>query len=364
MRRLLPVLFAASVSLSVLSAATLPELYQKTKEQFRLRDYSAALATIERVRSECQKPENEKYRASLQPAIAFYRGASLAALGRAEEARPEFEIFLAFEPNASLDPAIYPRTVIAALDETRKALQQKRQTPEETGAMATAYRAFKNESPSRPDEPGPEWADGPVRVLLTADQRRDYERLADPVSRSEFITAFWKARDPRPETIENEFRMEFERRVAYADTHFTDNEVRGSMTDRGMVFLLMGPPTYIGRRPIATGEDSSDPSGMSFYTKHDVTAATAGLDPRVSNVVADRMTGPNNLLPSSEGNWREVWHYRRELLPRGVPYQQVDVEFITRKGYGVNVLQRNSDVLASLEAARKGAATGEQKASR
>ena len=364
MRRALSILFAASVSLSALSAATLPDLYQKVKQQFRLRSYASALATVEQLRAECQKPENEKYRESLQPAIAFYRGASLAALGRADEARPEFEIFLAYEPNASLDPAVYPKTVITALDETRKAVQQKRQTPEETGAMATSYRAFKNESPSHRDDPGPDWAEGPIRVLLTAEQKRDYERLADPVSRSEFITAFWKARDPRPETVENEFRIEFERRVAYADAHFTDNELRGSLTDRGMVFVLMGPPTYVGRKPIATGEDTSDPSGMAFYTRHDVTAATAGMDPRQSNVVADRMTGPNNLLPSSEANWREVWHYRRELLPKGVPYQQVDVEFITRKGYGVNVLQRNADVLASLEAARRGSAVGEIKASR
>src|SRR5262249_40949351 len=162
----------------------------------------------DQVRAECQKPENEHYRASLQPAIAFYRGASLAALGRTEEARPEFEIFLAFEPNASLDPSLYPKAVIATLEETRNAVVQKRQAPEDTGAMATSYRAFRNDNPSRADDPGPEWADGPVRVLLTADQKRDYERLADPVSRSEFITAFWKARDPRPETVENEFRIE------------------------------------------------------------------------------------------------------------------------------------------------------------
>src|SRR5262249_21672956 len=130
MRRTLTLLFAASLSASVLSAATLPELYQKAKEQFRLRSYAAALATIDQVRAECQKPENEQYRASLQPAIAFYRGASLAALGRTEEARPEFQVFLAFEPNASLDPSLYPEAVIATLEETRKAVQQKRQTPE------------------------------------------------------------------------------------------------------------------------------------------------------------------------------------------------------------------------------------------
>jgi hypothetical protein len=51
-------------------------------------------------------------------------------------------------------------------------------------------------------------------------------------------------------------------------------------------------------------------------------------------------------------NWREVWHYRKELLPRGVGYHQVDVEFITKKGYGTNVLQRDHATLATLDAAK------------
>jgi len=37
-----------------------------------------------------------------------------------------------------------------------------------------------------------------------------------------------------------------------------------------------------------------------------------------------------------------------------VPYQQVDFDFITRTGYGENVLQRDSNTLNTLEAARKG----------
>ena len=53
------------------------------------------------------------------------------------------------------------------------------------------------------------------------------------------------------------------------------------------------------------------------------------------------MTGPGNTLPESDTSWREIWHYRRELLPPGVSYQQVDFEFITKKGYGKNVLQRD-----------------------
>src|SRR5215470_19726292 len=69
--------------------------------------------------------------------------------------------------------------------------------------------------------------------------------------------------------------------------------------------------------------------------------------------IADSMTGPGTKAAESNNNYQEVWHYRKELLPKGVGYQQVDVVFINRKGYGVNVLQRDSPTLTTLEAAKK-----------
>jgi len=81
--------------------------------------------------------------------------------------------------------------------------------------------------------------------------------------------------------------------------------------------------------------------------------AQAGKDPRVSGPIVDNMTGPTNTLPDPSKSWLEIWHYRRELLPKGVPYQQVDFDFITRPGYGKNVLQRESPALAAMNAARR-----------
>jgi hypothetical protein len=66
--------------------------------------------------------------------------------------------------------------------------------------------------------------------------------------------------------------------------------------------------------------------------------------------------GPRLPSPDAANNWREIWHYRRELLPKNIGYQQVDLEFITRQGYGVNVLQRDQSTLATLGAAKAAAA--------
>jgi hypothetical protein len=65
-----------------------------------------------------------------------------------------------------------------------------------------------------------------------------------------------------------------------------------------------------------------------------------------------KFSSPNRNALDSSNNTMEIWHYRRELLPKGVPYQQVDFEFITRKDYGVNVLQRSTEPLNTLEAAK------------
>lgn len=346
-----------SLSISSLPAAELPQLFQKAKEQFRLNAYAEALTTLAQVEIESQKPENQGYVASLSQALAFYRGACLAALGRDHEARENFEVFLAFSPNPSLDPGLYPKKVVALLEQTRRDLKRPQERPPvragEEGSVAATYRAYVRSTDGHQPELDEAWAEGPVRCLLSPEERRTFSQLSNPVSRSEYVTAFWKVRDPRPETPENEFREEFEKRIAYADSHFTEGESRGSLTDRGMVFLLLGPPTYIGRTPITAGEDSSDPSGMSRFTRNDIVAVEKINGPSAAtNVAVENMTGPGNTVLDAAANWREFWHYRRELLPKGVPYQQVDFVFITRQGYGKNVLQREAAGLNTVNAAR------------
>ena len=129
-----------------------------------------------------------------------------------------------------------------------------------------------------------------------------------------------------------------------------------------MIFILLGPPTYGGRRPLRTGDDASDAAGMSTVGSHDAStalhaAAAASPSGKTSTgqaaQIQDRFSAPGSKILDSEHNWREIWHYRRELLPSGVSYHQVDFEFITKKGYGSNVLQRDPQVLNTIDAARR-----------
>ena len=80
---------------------------------------------------------------------------------------------------------------------------QRVEGPAESGSITAAYRAFRAPAADPGQDLGEQWAEGPVRFLMTPQERAGFQRLSDPVTRSEFVIAFWKARDPQPETPEN-----------------------------------------------------------------------------------------------------------------------------------------------------------------
>jgi GWxTD domain-containing protein len=345
--RLLPVLVS-----SVL-AATLPELFQKAKAEFRYGAYAESLKTLESLESESTRPGHEAERASLRPGLSFYRGANLAALGRQEEARKAFEDFLSYQPNARPDPALYPRSVIAALESARESSGRAARGAE-SPVLAKTYSAFPRPEPGAAEESGEDWTEGPVRHLLTSQERSEFGHLLGPLARSEFVANFWRSRDPKPETVENEFREEFEKRVAFADAQFTQDEQRGSLTDRGMVFVVLGPPTYSGRKALVTGDDTADAAGLSRYTPSEINAAGQSRGSNVDRLVRlEQVSGAGTKILDASSNWMEVWHFQRGNLPNSVPYHEVLFQFVTKQGYGKNVLQRDPSVLATLERARE-----------
>ncbi len=200
-----------------------------------------------------------------------------------------------------------------------------------------------------------------MRWLMTASEKTAWSATTDPNARVTFVEEFWTARAALPGADGRTYRQEFERRVAFADENLAvDPEQRGSLTDRGMVFVLMGPPTWAGRKPMRTGDDANDSAGMSTVGSQDASDSAKGLKATVGRSVTSGKLATNSVKfgsPSrnaieSDNNRMEVWHYRREILPSGVPYQQVDFQFVTRKGYGVQVLQRETESVNTLDAAK------------
>lgn len=83
-----------------------------------------------------------------------------------------------------------------------------------------------------------------TRFIMLKDEIKIYKHLPDQESRDAFIKEFWRKRDPNPETPENEARTEFYQRVAFVNRWFSEKsgKNRGLDSDRGKVFLYLGPP--------------------------------------------------------------------------------------------------------------------------
>ena len=81
-----------------------------------------------------------------------------------------------------------------------------------------------------------------VEYIMTKEERKIFLELPDS-GRDDFIAEFWKRRDPDPDTERNEFRIEYEDRVAKAGALFHGEGRPGWQTDRGRIFILFGPPS-------------------------------------------------------------------------------------------------------------------------
>ena len=74
-----------------------------------------------------------------------------------------------------------------------------------------------------------------------------FKRLQTDEEREQFIEQFWLRRDPTPDTVENEFKEEHYRRIAYANEHYASG-IPGWKTDRGRIYIMYRPA---GRNRVA-----------------------------------------------------------------------------------------------------------------
>jgi len=87
------------------------------------------------------------------------------------------------------------------------------------------------------------WLDEEVNYLITNQEKATFLALTTNQDRDHFIENFWAIRNPDPNSPTNTFREEHYRRLEYANTHFGSlAALDGWSTDRGMVYITLGPP--------------------------------------------------------------------------------------------------------------------------
>lgn len=103
-----------------------------------------------------------------------------------------------------------------------------------------------------------------VRYIITRAEKKKFLSLATQADRIQFRKEFWKKRDPDPSTDENEFKNRFFSRMEEANRLFIEGGGAGWLSDRGRVYILIGPPEY--KRVYPTGYRMRDlPSEVWVY---------------------------------------------------------------------------------------------------
>ena len=155
-----------------------------------------------------------------------------------------------------------------------------------------------------------DWADGPVKFLMTKVEMKQWKTIHSDADAQAFIDLFWARRDPTPDTPRNEFRDEFDARVKIADDQFSNGRDRGAMTDRGRVFILLGPPYRVG------GSGSQHAQGMTA--------------PVITPQGTVSVPGPIG------SRARQIWMYAHERKPKFIPRSDFSILF---EDEGVNEWQ-------------------------
>jgi GWxTD domain-containing protein len=119
------------------------------------------------------------------------------------------------------------------------------QRPAPPRAPVAQQKQAQGRQPARAplDNPYDKWVKQDVVYIIAPEERAAFENLGSNEEKEHFIEQFWQRRDPTPGTVENEFKEEHYRRIAYSNRQYQDgNGLAGWKTDQGRVYITYGPP--------------------------------------------------------------------------------------------------------------------------
>jgi len=92
-----------------------------------------------------------------------------------------------------------------------------------------------------------------VEPIITKAEKSVFESLRTEEDKMRFINSFWKVRDPDPQTRQNEYKLEYYRRLNYVKNHF-----RSTRSDQGRIYMILGEPaernSYSGSEQVVDSE--------------------------------------------------------------------------------------------------------------
>lgn len=124
-----------------------------------------------------------------------------------------------------------------------------------------------------------DWGNSPEAYFLTTEERNAWNTIKTTEEADKFIAEYWKKHG-------EQFRRDIQARIAAADKHFELENVPGSKTEMGRVFMILGAPNKQNKQGTA------------------------------------RQAGGNNITVVD-------WQYNSDRLPKGIGVDQLRVRFQT-----------------------------------
>lgn len=129
-------------------------------------------------------------------------------------------------------------------------------------SLSPGFSRFPEQKTESMSKAARQWLEEVVPYIITPAERELFLSLPNEEERGKFIENFWKKRDPNPATPENEFKIAYYRRIAFANKFFDTAGIPGWRTDRGRIFILLGPPNEVQNDYLASRDSLSQPGAI------------------------------------------------------------------------------------------------------
>ena len=123
--------------------------------------------------------------------------------------------------------------------------------------------------------PYKKWLSEDVAYIITDSERKAFLGLQTNEERENFIEQFWQRRNPEPDSVDNTYKEEHYRRIAYANEHFASG-IAGWRSDRGRIYIMYGKPDDLEshtqgeswERPLDQGGGETSTYAYEDWTYH------------------------------------------------------------------------------------------------
>lgn len=92
--------------------------------------------------------------------------------------------------------------------------------------------------------------------IRTKIETKNFKSLQDINDKRKFLYQFWKSKDDNLQTPQNEFKINFKKKISEANSLFKENFKEGWKTDRGRIYIVYGKPDDVDRYPFESGTNS------------------------------------------------------------------------------------------------------------